>query len=156
MSAPAQLYTSKFFISAPGAAPMPEFEKMKIANLQCPPPLQPSQIQPIISAINNRIKVQQNRLNDLNTYITDLEKRYMIQFNVNSVNYYTASASNTMPQLNITGNIPNPQLNFSIYPAPKGDSGFQGPAGPIGPPGVSGNLGNNGPSGYWGARGSLL
>jgi hypothetical protein len=129
--------------SIPGGTPLGVIQQIKCKV--CPPPLGPEVANQQLQTVNKMINEQANVIEELEKYITDLEKRYKIRFNPN-VN--TTFGTETMG--NISGNLENITFNLTIVPGVTGPKGTQGPNGNMGRAGSDGPIGPRGPTGYWG------
>ena len=112
----------------------------------CPAPLGPEVANAQLVAVNNTIQKQANVIEQLETQVAALEKRYKINFMANSIQV----DCNGKPTIKVGGNLSNVLLDFVLNSPP------QGPTGPTGSNGSNGLRGNSGPpgdpglTGYWG------
>jgi hypothetical protein len=134
---------------------VPQFEWNKIQDLKCPPPLKPTIANANLILLNQQMQTQKNAISSLQAQVANIQAIYKTQFSVNTVSVYTPQATNVTPQLTVTGSLPNPQLNFTIRPAPPGTPGTIGTAGPPGSIGIPGMRGIPGKQGYWGSQAKI-
>jgi hypothetical protein len=103
-----------------------------------------------LAQLNKMLMQQQSRLATIKANIASIESRYPIQFQLGTVS--VDKAPNASPKISISGDLPNPVLNFTLITPINGKQGDpkQGPTGPQGPQGGSGSKGLDG---YWGTDG---
>ena len=117
-------------------------------------PLPPSFTFEQIQTATNATSQHSNVMADLADQVADIVKRYKIQFNIGSVQFYTDDASNVTPELTVTGqSVTTPILNFTLIPPKQGGTGSVGNIGNDGNSGYSGIPGTQGYPGYWGQQG---
>jgi hypothetical protein len=137
---------SKGFIS-------PEDIAAKMPKLQCPLLSDPSTNLSILQELNKNITIQQNRLATINKNVANIESRYPIQFKVGTVSLDTNLKASS--KIKITGDLPNPVLNFTLITPQDGSIGLSGKSGPPSAKGPSGPPGPRGLDGYWGTYGKI-
>ena len=124
---------------------MPNSVIQQIKCKICPAPLGPEVANAQLTAINSTIQKQADIIELLETKVNALEKKYKINFQMN-----TTSSTTDAPSLTVGGTLSNVLLDFRLNPpsqGPTGIAGSNGLRGAIGPMGPKGNLG---PTGYWG------
>lgn len=118
-------------------------------------PLPPSFTFQQIQSSNTAIQSQSNVIADLAKQVNDITKRYKIQFNIGTVEFYTNPVTDIKPEVTITGqSVTTPTLNFTLIPPKQGGVGNTGNMGSNGNSGYSGKPGIQGPQGYWGQSGN--
>jgi len=111
----------------------------------CPPPLGPEVANAQIKLVNSLIEEQTNVIAQLEQYVEDLEKRYVIQFDSAVTTRLGQTTSG-----NLSGSLGNISLDFTLIGGPTGPAGPPGNPGKNGMPGPPGKMGPRGPTGYWG------
>jgi len=114
----------------------------------CPKSTDPQYGERIASALNKRIAIQNNELQDIEKEIKDIDSRYPIIFQTGNVEI----DSENIPSLKIDGSVKFITLNLKIPPSPDGEDGNPGPQGVKGV-GKIGPVGSKGNAGYWGQQG---
>ena len=106
-----------------------------------------SMLQKKVVALNENIRAQSTQTDVIkNAFRNISELTNKFQFLIGSI-LVTDSKG---PALVITGDFPNPVLNFKFTQPPIGDQGLMGHLGSYGPRGIPGQTGDKGPDGYWG------
>lgn len=136
---------------------MPNSEKVRLKNLQCPPPFKPSQANATIRALNSSIQAQQTQIEILEKVISDLEKRYKIIFTCDNAPTFFLSNNDSITNtiVDLSGTITNPNISIQMIPGSKGNIGNPGFGGPQGPSGKASISGPQGQPGYYGMRGDI-
>jgi len=111
----------------------------------CPPPLGPEVANAQLKTVSSIINRQTNIIADLEQYVEDLEKRYVIRFDTK-----VSTRLGTITSGNVKGTLGNISLDFTLIPGPTGAQGPIGLPGPNGIAGAPGPIGPTGPTGYWG------
>ncbi len=144
-------------LTPPSLTKIPNSEKTRLKNLQCPPPFKPSQANATIRALNSSIQAQQTQIEILEKVISDLEKRYKIIFTCdNAPTFFLSSGGSiTNPIVDLSGSITNPNISIQMIPGSKGNIGNPGFGGPQGPSGKASIPGAQGQPGYYGMRGDI-
>jgi len=127
---------------------IPPYIKEQIDSNTCSPLIDPSFSYTQLQNLNQALKQQQNTLADLEKKILDIKNRYPIQFNIGTVSVDTSKTP--VPKISISGNIPNPVINFTLITPQDGPQGPPGPHGPQGSKGSPALPGSKGLDGYWG------
>jgi len=102
----------------------------------------------VLTQLNQMLTQQQNRLATIQANIESIESRFPIEFQLGTVS--VDKRPNASPKISITGDLPNPVLNFTLITPIDGPMG-PSIGGPMGPAGPQGGSGLNGLDGYWGA-----
>ena len=136
---------------------MPDSEKKRLKDLQCPPPFKPSQANAKIRSLNQSIQAQQTQIEILEKTISDLEKRYKISFTCDNAPTFISSinGSTAGPTSNLRGSITNPNISIQMISPTQGAQGIPGNQGVQGQSGKAGIPGIQGQSGYYGMRGDV-
>jgi len=113
----------------------------------CPKSNDPQYGDRVATALNKRIAIQNNEIQDIEKEIKDIDSRYPILFQTGNVEIDSGT-----PSLMIDGSIKFITLNLKIPPPPDGEDGDPGPQGVKGV-GIIGPVGSKGESGYWGQEG---
>ena len=136
---------------------MPDSEKKRLKDLQCPPPFKPSQANAKIRSLNQSIQAQQTQIEILEKTISDLEKRYKITFTCDNAPTFVSPNGDTPATaiVDLNGSITNPNISIQMISAGKGLQGIPGNQGLQGQSGKAGIPGIQGQSGYYGMRGDV-
>jgi hypothetical protein len=144
-------------LTPPSLTKIPNSEKTRLKNLQCPPPFKPSQANATIRALNSSIQAQQTQIEILEKVISDLEKRYKIIFTCDNAPTFFLSSGGSITNtiVDLSGSITNPNISIQMIPGSKGNMGNPGFGGPQGPSGKASIPGAQGQPGYYGMRGDI-
>ena len=130
---------------------IPPYIQQQIDSNKCSPLIDPSFSYTQLQILNQELTKQRNTLAVLETKIADIKSRYPIQFKIGTVSVDTSTRP--VPKISISGNIPNPVINFTLMTPQDGPQGLQGSPGPQGSKGSPALPGSKGLDGYWGTDG---
>ena len=121
-------------------------------NIKCNKPITNDIMTDKIKILNKTIDFQKNELSFLESQMSDIESRIPIIFRIGNVSISDTNMVN--PVITITGQIPDPTLNFIINRPQGGIRGQKGDMGDQGPRGSAGSSSDvKGNNGYWGTIG---
>jgi len=132
---------------------VPTYIQQVIQSNSCTPLIDPSFNQTQLNTLNQTLQKQQNLLASIENDISNIRKRYPIQFSIGTVS--VDSTPGASPSIQVSGQVPSPVLNFTILSALDGPVGIAGEQGAQGLPGTPGDHGPKGLDGYWGSMGIL-
>ena len=130
----------------------PEWLQNAKRNIKCNKPITNDIMTNKIQILNKTIDFQKKELSFLESQMTNIESRIPIIFRIGNVSI--SDTNRIDPVITITGQIPDPTLNFIIN---KPQGGIRGQKGDIGDQGPRGSAGSSsyvkGNNGYWGTIG---
>lgn len=134
--------------------PIPEWERQKIAGLQCPPLVTTQELSKCkMDNLNKQMKVQQNKMAIIKQQIDNIKARFPIRFVIDNIKI--VEQSEAIPTVDMSGSLPNPYLSMTVFYPEKGDDGIRGVPGDDGDSGEFGRQGTIGFDGYWGVQGRI-